>query len=159
MGRDLHEKRRIIMKFDFGKVNKSRRFTFNAESIKGKYLKLKELFEENGEDYEYQVKGLYISTMSAYNSETPVVATVDGYINLPPFQLNEVKGMIDSEPAVAAINAGYCGFTIIPYEKEIKSNKTGRTSTGVYYKVKWCNVNPLDYDEADVDSEDEEEEF
>lgn len=119
--------------FTFGSFNKER--LFNVDTTSFDYTSLESLFEENGEDSVYQILGAYIGTKSQFDPETPLVAIDGYYVNIPVFQLSEVKAMLDSRQAIAAINAGLAGFTIEQYEKKLK--KGSRTC----YKAVWCDYN------------------
>ena len=55
--------------------------------------------------------------------------------------------MRDDKNAVRAINMGYAGFTIRPYQKE--RGKKMQT----YYEAKWCNVDPVVFEDVDDDED------
>lgn len=129
-----------MSKFNFSKFNStnskfdidSSEFRVNPKTGKP-YFKLAEMVEEYGEDVMFQVTGLYINKKSAYDAETPVVATTMEFVNVPVFQLAEVKAMIADDEAVEAINAGECGFTIEAYD---------HPDYGKQLKVVWCAYEP-----------------
>ncbi|MBO7693176.1 MAG: hypothetical protein J6T10_11160 [Methanobrevibacter sp.] len=134
------------MAFSFSNFNKERLFDFDTSKITGKYTSLEELFKENGPDKEYQLKAVYISKFSQFADEAPIAALADTYVNLPSHQLSDVKSMMNDANAVRAINTGYAGFTIRPYEKSI-TLKNGKVKKDTYYSAEWIDVDPSDYEE------------
>lgn len=135
-----------MARFSFSNFNKEKLFSFDTSAITGKYVKTKDLLDKDGEGIVYQVKGLYISRFSKFNPEAPVVALKDTYVNLPQFQLQEIKDMIADPTAVSLINKGRCGFSVRQYETE---------DFGTCYAAKWLDVNPRDFDNDDDVDEDE----
>ena len=117
---------------NFESFNRERLFDIDTSGFK--YYKLRELYEEDGEGKEYVICGLYISNKSEYAEESPIAALEDRYVNLPEFQLPEVKEMLESKAAVAAINRGEGAFKIEKYIKKLK--KGSRTC----YKAVWCDA-------------------
>lgn len=113
----------------FGKFNRERKFTVDTSDFE--YRSLRELYAENGADYLYLLKGLYIGTKSLYDPEVPIVATDECYVNIPVFQLDEVKEILADPMAVKAINNDQAGFRIEEYEQK----RYGATC----YKVVWCD--------------------
>ena len=138
------------MAFSFSNFNKERLFDFDTSKITGKYTSLEELFKENGPDKEYQLKAVYISKFSQFADEAPIAALADTYVNLPSHQLSDVKSMMNDANAVRAINTGYAGFTIRPYEKSI-TLKNGKVKKDTYYSAEWIDVDPSDYEEDEED--------
>ena len=134
------------MAFSFSNFNKERLFDFDTSKITGKYTSLEELFKENGPDKEYQLKAVYISKFSQFADEAPIAALADTYVNLPSHQLSDVKSMMNDANAVRAINTGYAGFTIRPYEKSI-TLKNGKVKKDTYYSAEWIDVDTSDYEE------------
>lgn len=115
---------------NFSKFNKDRLFDIDTTDFY--YKDLETLYEENGEDYVYTLRGLYISTKSQYDPEAPIIATDEEYVNIPVHQLDEIKAMLGDPRAIAAINNGEAGFTISKYyQKRFKKD---------CYKAVWCNV-------------------
>lgn len=111
------------MAFNFAKVNKERLFSFDNSHFpwndpKQLYKSLETLYQENGENEVYVIRGLYISTKSEFDPETPVVMYDNGYANLPVHQLSEVKDMISEKSAVKDINDGKAGFVIEKYHQK-----------------------------------------
>ena len=152
-----------MAQFSFTSLNKERLFNFDTSIINelhpqtpeerkihdDRYTKLQELYKENGADMTYQIRGAYINTKSSENEESPVIALSTIYVNIPQHQLLAVKSMIADKGAVRAINNGYAGFRIRPYQKK-RGNKME-----TYYEAIWCDVDPSDFDddsEADLDT-------
>ena len=136
--------------FSFGNFNKERLFDFDAQAISGIYTNLEGLYERDGEGIKYQLKGIYISTKSEFNDESPIVALADTYVNMPQHQLQDIKSMLESKQAIKAINDGYAGFIIRKYTKNLK-NKKGKLVPKDCYSAEWCDVDPADFEEIDED--------
>ena len=105
-----------MAKFTFAKFNKERLFDIDTTDFD--YCNLEDLYNLNGEDAVYQVRGLYIGTKSNFDPETPILATDSEYVNLPVHQLADVKAMLADKAAISAINAGECGFVIEKYHQK-----------------------------------------
>lgn len=133
--------------FSFSNFNKERLFTFDCNKIAGNYTNLEQMFSEDGEGKEYQIKGIYISTSSQFDPEAPIVALANTYVNLPQHQLADVKAMLADKNAIAAINAGLAGFTIRQYERSVKVGKKIQQKT--CYSAEWCDVLPSDFEEEE----------
>lgn len=118
----------------FGKFNKERKFTVDTSDFD--YRSLHDLYIENGPDHLYLLKGLYIGTKSLYDPEVPILATDECYVNLPVFQLAEVKEILADPAAIKAINNDEAGFRIESYEQK----RYAQTC----YKAIWC-----DYESGD----------
>lgn len=128
------------MAFNFNKFNNTgSKFNidssdFRVHPVTGKpYFKLAEMVEEYGTDVMFQLTGLYINKKSSFDPETPVAATTAEFVNIPVFQLAEVKAMIADDEAVEAINNGEAGFTIEEYD---------HPDYGKQLKVVWCAYEP-----------------
>lgn len=150
MGRNLIARKRgsqMANTFSFSSFNKERLFTFDCNKIAGNYTNLEQLYKEYGEEHEYQIKGVYISTSSQFDPEAPIIALADTYVNLPQHQLSDIKSMISDKNAVAAINNGVAGFTIREYERSVKVGK--KMSTKTCYSAEWCDVLPSDFEEEE----------
>lgn len=132
--------------FSFSNFNKERVFSFDTSNIAGNYKSLEELYRENGDGHLYQLKGVYISTKSDYNDESPIAALADCYVNLPQHQLADVKAMLNDKGAVSAINKGCAGFEIRSYTKNLKT-KNGKVTPKVCFSAEWCDVNPFDFED------------
>lgn len=122
----------------FSSFNKERLFDIDTSDFE--YLKLKDLYERDGEGEIYPVRGIYIGTKSEFADESPVLATDTHYVNLPQHQLIDIKEMLNSRQAINCINNGGAGFTIEKYNKKLKSG-----ATKVCYKAHW-----VDYESGDI---------
>lgn len=141
--------------FSFNKLQKEKKFVYDFSTIKGNYVSLADLVERDGEGIIYQVKGVFTSDKSKFSDLAPIVAIEGTYVNLPDFQIDQVLDILNSEEAVAAINAGACGITVTPYTiKGIATGKNGKKKIvdEVHYKASWVDVNPFDF----VDIEDDD---
>lgn len=128
-----------MSKFKFAAFNKERKFHFNVDSIRDKYIKASELgklIEQYGEGYIFTIRGLYLGEIDASDSvtgkqqDTASIATDFTYVNAPSFQYDEIAAMIDDRDAVDCINAGGAGFIVEPYQAR---NKT-------FYKLVWVDI-------------------
>lgn len=139
-----------MSKFSFSNFNKERIFTFDTNAIQGNYTTLEELYQENGPEWKYQLKGVYISTKSDYNDESPIIALANTYVNMPQHQLVDIKNMLADKGAIQAINDGEAGFTIRKYTKNLKK-KNGNYEEKECYSAEWCDVDPDQYDDEAVE--------
>ena len=117
----------------FSSFNKERLFDVDTSDFE--YVKLKDLFERDGEGEVYRIRGIYIGNKSEFADESPLLATDECYVNLPQHQLLDVKEMLNSRQAINMINSGTAGFMI---EKYIKKLKSGAKKT--CYKAVWCDL-------------------
>ena len=124
----------FIMGFSsFASFNRERLFDVDTSDFD--YIKLKDLYERDGQDHIYIVRGVYIGTKSEFADESPLVAIDDFYVNLPQFQLLDIKEMLNSKQAINTINAGEAGFIIEEYVKKLKSGAKKKC-----YKAVWVDV-------------------
>lgn len=120
---------------NFAKFNKERLFTVDTSDYD--YVSLEDLWKKNpNQEVKYTLQGVYISTKSDYNDESPMAAIEGTYVNLPQHQLSEIKAMLADRRAIEAINSGEAAFTIRPYEQK-RYHKT-------CFSACWCD--------ADLDS-------
>lgn len=117
----------------FASFNRDRLFDIDTSDFD--YIKLKDLYERDGKDNIYVIRGVYIGTKSEFAEESPLVAIDDFYVNLPQFQLLEIKEMLNSKQAINCINNGGAGFIIEEYEKKLKSGAKKKC-----YKAVWVDV-------------------
>lgn len=97
--------------------------TFDIDTADFDYVKLKDLYERDGEGMCYTIRGAYIGTKSEYADESPLFAIDELYVNLPQHQLPVVKMMLSDKKFIKAINAGELGFVIEQYDKKLKSGQ------------------------------------
>ena len=74
-------------------------------------------------------------------------------VNIPPHQVYEVKNMLASEDALAAIREGRAGFVIREYDKELTNGK--KKVIKKCYAAEWIDVDPEDF--MDYEDQDDEE--
>lgn len=117
----------------FASFNKERLFDVDTSDFE--YIKLKDLYERDGEGEVYPIRGIYIGTKSEFADESPLLATDTHYVNLPQHQLIDIKDMLNSRQAINCINAGGAGFTIEKYIKKLKSG-----ASKVCYKAHWVDM-------------------
>lgn len=124
----------FIMGFtSFASFNRERLFDVDTSDFD--YVKLKDLYERDGDDEIYTIRGIYIGTKSEYADESPLLALDDTYVNLPQHQLLDIKEMLNSKQAINCINAGGAGFRIEKYTKKLKSGQKK-----VCYKAVWVDI-------------------
>lgn len=113
-------------------------FSFEAlnKDFNNNYIGLKELYELNGEERVYVIKGFYINTKSDYVKEAPVAIINRVNVNVPQHQLATVKAILASPEAMASIAKGEAGFTIETYK-----------TTDTYYKIHFVDIEPGTIDE------------
>lgn len=116
----------------FASFNRTR--LFNIDTTDFEYLKLKDLYERDGDGATYVIRGLYLGTKSDFAEETPIVATDDCYVNIPQHQLIDIKEMLNDKQAINMINAGTAGFMIDKYVKKLKNG------TKTCYKAVWVDL-------------------
>lgn len=109
------------------KYNKGRKFDFEIPKD-FEYASLHDLYNQNGKDFVYDVRAMYINKKSKFG-ESPVIATSNELVNLPKHLTDTVKEMLIDDDCVNAINNHVFGFTIYPYE----------SGTNVYYSVNWVD--------------------
>lgn len=135
--------------FSFSSMNRERK----------QYVNLESLFTHDGEGTEYQIKNAWINTKSAFNPESAVVEIGMYNVNIPPHQVYEVKNMLASEDALAAIREGRAGFVIREYDKELTNGK--KKVIKKCYAAEWIDVDPedfMDYEDQDEEKEEKDDE-
>lgn len=103
------------------RYNKVRKFEIETTG-EFQYKTMEELFKENGADYIYSLKGVYINNKSKYG-KSPVLATDAYFVNAPSHMLDVARDILEDEEAIQLINNGKVGFKIYSYVSE-KYNKT-----------------------------------
>lgn len=101
------------------KYNNARKFDFNTTGFS--YTSLVDLYNQNGKDYVYPLRAIYINTKGKY-ADAPVFATDDVLVNIPSHMTETAKEIMADDDAVSAINAGKAGFKIYSYHDN-KHNK------------------------------------
>lgn len=97
------------------KYNRGSKFTYKAPDSH-KFESLVDLFNANGEDNVYTIKGFWINKKSKYGKH-PVIVTPECYIGLPKHLTDVFEEMMKDDDAIKAINNNELGFTIYPYTK------------------------------------------
>ena len=113
----------------FGKFNATRKFDINTTGFE--YHSLEHIFERDGADQEYVVRGIYINTKGLYDP-SPVIALDTEYVNLPAHLTSVCEEILNDPRAVQAIRDGKCGFKVRTYTKE-QYNKD-------CYTVEWLDL-------------------
>lgn len=90
------------------------------------YFSLKDLYEMNGPDQEYVVRGVYINKKKSEQQlkdygVTPVAILEDKLLNLPNHMAAEIEEMLTNEEDIADIKAGKAVFKIRTYESHGKT--------------------------------------
>lgn len=125
--------------FNFSKFNKERLFDIDTSDFE--YTNLEELYNANGANFVYELRGVYIGTKSIYDPEAPMVATDREYVNIPVHQLPEIKQMLADKLAIREINEGNAGFIIESFYQK-RFQKT-------CYVARWGNLSELKAEAAE----------
>lgn len=104
------------------------------------YVKLADLYKQNGPDKIYELCGFYVNSRGQYGPQA-VAFTHGVYINLPDHMLQDVQEIMNTPEVVSQINDGKAGFTIYEYE-----SKRGRKG----YSVTFCDLASLDINPEDM---------
>ena len=94
------------------KFNKTRKFNFDTTGFG--FASMSDLFNQNGKDYVYPIRALFINTKGNY-ADNPVIATDDSLVDFPSHMTETCREILADEGAVSAINAGKVGFRIYTY--------------------------------------------
>lgn len=109
------------------KYNHSKKFEFEIPKD-FVYMSLHDLYNNNGSDFVYDIRAIYINKKSKFG-ESPVVATSNELVNLPKHLTDTVKEMLTDSEVIDAINNHVFGFTIYTY----------MNGENVYYSVNWVD--------------------
>lgn len=101
------------------KYNKGSKFDIDTTGFE--YKKLRELYQENGDEKIYGVYAIFINTNDKFG-DAPVFATGEEYVNIPRYMLETCRDILNDSKAVEQINNGEVGFKISQYYNE-KYNK------------------------------------
>lgn len=94
------------------RFNKSRKFDIDTTNFQ--YASLCDLFNQNGAEFVYPVRAIYINTKGKY-ADAPVIATDDCFVNCPSHMTETAREILADDEAIADINAGKVGFQIYGY--------------------------------------------
>lgn len=94
------------------KFNKTRKFDFDTNGFE--FASMSDLFNQNGKDYVYPIRALFINTKGKY-ADNPVIATDSFLVDFPSHMTETCREILADEGAVAAINAGKVGFRLYTY--------------------------------------------
>lgn len=110
----------------FAKRHKKGLIDWGVDTENFEYFKLADLFEMNGEDEVYTLKGVFINKnktekqLKEYGA-SPVGILADKLINLPNHMLEEVEEIMKCEEDIDDILAGNAKFKIRSYESHGKT--------------------------------------
>lgn len=112
----------------FKKFNKKQIFSFDTTGFE--YCSLKDLYEKNGESYQYVVRAIYCNHNSIYSEDDYVIATDNEFINVPVHRNSDMAAILADPACISEINNGNARFVIYTYFKK-KYNK-------VCYDIEFC---------------------
>lgn len=104
----------------FAKRHKKGGVDWGIDTEKFEYFSLQDLYEMNGPDQEYVLKGVFINKnkpekqLKEYGA-SPVAILEDKLVNLPNHLVPEVEEMLASEEDIEDIKAGKAVFKIRTY--------------------------------------------
>lgn len=100
----------VVSKYNKGE----RKFKYQMPEEAG-FKNLKDLYNENGEEYVYPLMGLYINSKGYYGDQA-VALCPDYFVNLPKHMTETVREMIQDDELVQAINSNNVFFKIEEYK-------------------------------------------
>lgn len=100
--------------------------TFGVTTQGLPYVKLVQLYEDNGTEKVYTLRAIYINTRSKFG-DAPVAVIDNAVVNLPSHMLEQAREILSDNEAIAAIKSGNVGFTVYPYPSH------GKTCYGVHF--------------------------
>ena len=95
------------------------------------YTNLADLWNENGSEKVYQIRGIYINKKGKYGPQACIALTESLMVNLPSHLLDECEEMRKDPDAIEAINEGLAGMKVYQY-----TSKAGN----VGYSVDWVDI-------------------
>ena len=101
------------------KYNKGGKFNINTSDFN--YERIKDLYNNNGEEYGDPLTAIYINNKSKFG-DSPVFATDNFFVNIPEYMLDVSYEILADDESIDAINNGEVGFTIYTYTDK-KFNK------------------------------------
>lgn len=108
------------------KFNKQR--IFDVDTTGFQYVKLSDLFKQNGADCQYMVRAIYINTKSVFGN-APIIATDKFFVNLPSYMLTTAREILDDDESVEQIKAGKVAFVV----REYMQKKYNRVCYGINF--------------------------
>ena len=110
----------------FAKKHKKGVIDWGVDTKDFEYFKLSDLYEMNGADATYTLKGLFINKNKPEKQlkefgASPVGILEDKLVNLPSHMADEVKEIMADEEDIADIKAGNVWFRIRSYESHGKT--------------------------------------
>lgn len=110
----------------FAKKHKKGVIDWGINTENFEYFKLQDLYDMNGADATYTLKGLFINKnkpekqLKEYGA-SPVGILEDKLVNLPNHMLEEVEGILKDEEDIESIMNGEAVFKIREYESHGKA--------------------------------------
>ena len=96
--------------------------TFNFQIPEShEWVRLKDLYERNGENNAYIIMSYFINTKGKFG-DSPVIATPDYLVNIPAHMTDSMKEMLNDPDVYDAINNARLGFKIYSYENSYGTN-------------------------------------
>ena len=110
----------------FAKKHKKGAIDWQVNTENFDYFKLKDLFEMNGAEEAYTLKGVFINRNKSEKQlkefgASPVGILEDRFVNLPNHMLSEVEEILKDEEDIASIMNGEAVFKIREYESHGKT--------------------------------------
>lgn len=110
----------------FAKKHKKGAIDWGIDTKDFEYFKLQNLFEMNGADATYTLKGVFVNRNKPEKQlkefgASPVGILEDKLINLPNHMLSEVEDILKDEEDIESIMNGEAVFKIRQYESHAKT--------------------------------------
>lgn len=110
----------------FAKKHKKGAIDWQVDTSGFEYFKLKDLYDMNGSDEMYTLKGVFVNRNKSEKQlkefgASPVGILEDKLVNLPNHMLNEVEDILKDEEDITAIMNGEAVFKIREYESHGKT--------------------------------------
>lgn len=106
---------------------------FDCDTEGYEFCTLGDLFESNGADAVYRIKGLWINEKSKYGDH-PVAICEGFFADFPKHMTEQAIAILHDKEAIQQIKAGEVGFKIHTY----KDAKYGKTC----YSPDWVDLEP-----------------
>jgi len=101
------------------RFNKEKKFNIDTQGFG--YTALQDLYNANGKNAVYPLKGIYINTKGKFADNPVFITIISGVgflVNVPSHMMDVVREILIDEEAVADINAGKVGFMIYQYHSK-----------------------------------------